>query len=155
MELEFAKKVLLVYDNPDVLDQVKTVFENESKNIEIVSISSPSKALNILEKGDFDAIVSEYHISKKAGIELLKKVRKEKEIEIPFILFTGEKEQEVFLKGLEDGANRVLQKGEDIKLACKTLHQALKQEISHYERKQELDRLRDDKINRNIKVFDL
>jgi len=155
MELEFAKKVLLVYDNLDVLDQVNRVFENESKNIEVVSASSSSKALKILEKEDFDAIVSEYHISKMGGIELLKKVRKEKEIEIPFILFTGEKEQEIFLKALEDGANRVLHKGEDIKLACKTLNQALKQEISHYEREQELERLRNDKINSNIRIFDM
>ncbi len=149
MEFEFTKKLLLVNDDPDILDRVKMVLEKESKSIDVISASSSSMALKILEKENFDVIVSDYQMSEMDSIEFLKKVRGEKEMEMPFIFFTEKRTKKIVLKALKTGANRVVHKGNDVMMSCKVLNQALKQEMLHYVRKKELERHRK-KFNSNI-----
>lgn len=142
MEFEFKKKILLVDDNSHLLSQMKRALENESKIFEVIPTSSTNEALGFLEKEDFDGIVSDYQIFDINSLEFLREVRKEKEIEIPLIIFTEEKKQEIILNLLKSGANRIIYRRDDIILFCKVLDHVLKQEILHSERKKELEHFR-------------
>ncbi len=152
MKFEFTKKLLLVGDDSDVLDQVKIELENESENIDVIPASSPNKALKVLEEENFDGIISDYHLSEIGGIQFLDDVREDKKVDIPFIFFTGKRKQEIILKALEAGANRVLHRGDDIILFCKILNQTLGQEILNYKRKKELEHHRN-KFDSNFELF--
>lgn len=153
MEFEFAKKVLLVGDD-ETLDQMKPAIENQSERIEVIAATSVSKALRILEKEDFDVIVSDYKILEMNGIEFLKEVRGEKKMEIPFILFMEKMNQEIILKALKGGADRVVYRGDDIMMSSKVLHQALKQENLNHIRKKELERHRMN-VNNNFSILNI
>jgi len=139
MEFEYAKKILLVNKNPDLLDQMKKTLEDESKSVEVTPVFSAILALKMLEKKDFDVIVSDYKVSDMGGIEFLNEIRETRKIGIPFILFTEKMKQDIVLKALKAGANRVLYRRDDIILFCKVLNQVLKKEILHHERKKEIE----------------
>ena len=62
----------------------------------------------------FDAIISDYQMPMMDGISLLKKVR-ERDKDIPFILFTGKGREEIVIEALNAGADFYLQKGGDPK----------------------------------------
>ncbi len=154
MKFEFTKKMLLVGDNTDVLNQVKIALENESEDIDLTLVSSGNKALKLLEREDFDMIVSDYQVLDMGAIEFLKEVKGDMRIRIPFVLFTRKKEGDIVLKALKEGANRVIHRSDDIRLSCKILHQAIKQEMLDYVRKKELERHRRN-FDRNFRILDI
>jgi len=153
MEVESAKKVLFVDDDNEFSDKARKILENENEKIDVITASSTSQALHLLEKNDFEAIVSNHQIFESGSEEFLDEVRGDKEMEIPLILFAEKRKKEIVLEALELGANRVLNKGEDgIKLSCKILSKALKQEIQNYRNKKELERYRNE-FDRDYKIF--
>jgi len=152
MEFEFKKKVLLVADDTDFLDQMKIEFEDEADNLEVIPVSSVDRAFKCLEKEDFDVIVSEFQNSDGTGIEFLKEVREEKKMDIPFILFNNKKKPKITLKALNAGTNRVLNKGEDVTISCKILNQVIEQETLHYKWKKEVQQHRSN-FDNDIVIF--
>jgi len=138
MDIKIIRKLLLVDDDPDILNRIKIALENENHRVDLIMTYSPKKALNILDKEDFDCIVSDYHLSEINGVQFLEAVREKKKIDTPFILYIGGSKQETVLKALEAGADRVLHRGDDIIVFSKILNHSLGQEILNYRRKKEL-----------------
>lgn len=155
MGFEFKKKVLLVHNDLSVLDQLNKAHEheNDSNRINVTTVRSASKALKILKNEDFDAIVSGYQISEMDGIQFLKEVRREDCIGIPFILLTKKKNQNIVLKVLKRGGNRVLHWDEDVLLSGKVLAEALRLEIQHYEKEKELEHYRNE-YREHYRIFE-
>ncbi|MHA2294717.1 MAG: PAS domain S-box protein [Candidatus Hodarchaeales archaeon] len=104
--------VLHVDDEEDFLEFVKTYMEQEFKNLRIDTLSSPEKILqeNILEKKDYDVIVSDYQMPLLNGLDLLVEVRK-RGYKTAFIIFTGRGREDVAIRALNLGADYYLQKG--------------------------------------------
>ncbi len=152
MELEFAKKVLLVDDDTNFLMEAKKGLEEENQRIDVITSSSANNGLDLLEEKNFDAIVSGYDMQEMSGIRFLNKVRKEKGIEIPFILFTKKNKKEIFLKSLRFGANRVFDKEDHILFSDKILAKIIGQEIQNYENKKELEHYRKE-FKRNFEIY--
>jgi len=143
MEFEFANKVLLVDDDSDFLMEAKEDLEKENQRIDVITSSSANKGLNLLGEKNFDAVVSCLRVQDIGYIDFLNKIRNEKEIEIPFILLTDKKSNEIILEALKEGVNRIIHKEEEnIILSCKILTEILNQEIQDHKNKKELKNLR-------------
>ncbi|KXB07983.1 hypothetical protein AKJ56_02040 [candidate division MSBL1 archaeon SCGC-AAA382N08] len=131
-------KILLVDDEPDFLEQTKLFLEREDERFNVSSAISAVEALDMLKKGNYDIIISDYQMPKMDGIDFLETLRKEKSRDLPFILFTGKGREEVAMKALNLGADRYLQKGGDVKSQYGVLTQAIIQEAEHWFTKKRL-----------------
>lgn len=90
-------RLLYVDDNPDLCFIVKAFVESHYPESEISVTTAPGvdEALIIINNDDFDLIVSDYEMPGKNGLELLD-VLNSKSIDIPFILYTANLEDEAF-----------------------------------------------------------
>lgn len=78
--------VLVIDDEKDILDILKQVIELEK--FKVFTALSVEEGLEILEKNEIDAIISDINFPRMSGVELLEIV-KEKYEKIPVILITG------------------------------------------------------------------
>jgi len=103
-------QVLMVDDDPVIMELTKTFLE-KSGSISVDMVSSARAAIEKLltEASRYDVVVSDYAMPEMDGITLLKAVR-ERDPEIPFILFTGRSREEVAIEALNCGADYYLQK---------------------------------------------
>ncbi|MFW6305575.1 MAG: PAS domain S-box protein, partial [Candidatus Saliniplasma sp.] len=126
-------KILLVDDERSLLEQAKVFLERMDQDFDVNVVSSAEDALDMIEDGIFDVIVSDYQMPGTDGLEFLRILREERENDIPFIMFTGKGREEVAMEALNLGADRYLQKGGDPTSQYGVLAQAIKQEVMHYE----------------------
>ncbi len=96
-------RVLRVDDDASFLEVSEQILLSEG-NFEIDSALSVDEAFKKMETKDYDAIVSDYQMPEKDGLEFLKQLR-ERRNQIPFILFTGKGREEVAIKALNLGAD--------------------------------------------------
>ncbi len=133
--------VLIVDDEPAVLEQAKVFLERKSEEIEVDTADSAVKALEMVDENNYDAIVSDYKMPEMDGLELLKRIR-EYDDEIPFIFLTGKGEEKVAMNALNLGANRYLIKESDPRAQYNMLTQTLFQEVELHESRLEQERMR-------------
>ena len=103
--------LLLVDDEPALLE-IGQLFLERIPGITITTADSAESALQRLEQGRFDAIVSDYQMPGMNGIAFLQEVRG-RSWTLPFILFTGKGREDVVIDALNSGADYYLQKGGD------------------------------------------
>jgi PAS domain S-box-containing protein len=101
-------RVLHVDDEPALLRVTKQCLELEGM-FQVDSVSSVEEAMAKLEKERYDAVVSDYQMPGKDGLEFLKELR-ENGNRTPFIMFTGKGREEVAIRALNLGANQYLDK---------------------------------------------
>jgi len=104
-------RILCIDDEPDLLDICKVYLE-ESGKFTVDTATSASEGMQMLEKTQYDVIISDYEMPGMDGITLLKTLRG-KGNPLPFILFTGRGREEVVIQALNNGADFYLQKGGD------------------------------------------
>jgi CheY-like chemotaxis protein len=100
---------LYVDDEPALLE-VGKLFLERGGAIRVDTISSASEALVKIRSEPYDVIISDYDMPEMNGIMFLKAVR-EKNLHIPFVMFTGKGREEVVIEALNNGADYYLQKG--------------------------------------------
>lgn len=103
--------VLYVDDEPVLLDLAK-IFLEQSGSFRVELLGSVHEALERMQDGGFDAVVSDYQMPEMNGIAFLKTVRA-RWPDMPFIIFTGRGREEVVIEALNCGADHYLQKGGD------------------------------------------
>lgn len=123
--------VLLLDDEEGFLEQEKIFLQRNNEKINPETVTSPGKALKSLKDDEYDCIVSDYQMPNINGLELLRKVKKERNLDIPFIMFTGKGREEVAIEALNLGTDRYLQKGGDPKSQFEVLSKAIDQETKH------------------------
>jgi PAS domain S-box-containing protein len=128
--------LLYVDDEPDLLDLCKLFLERE-REFSVVTVTSATSALQLLQERTFDAIISDYQMPEMDGIEFLKKVRMEYK-DIPFILFTGRGREEVVIEAINSGADFYLQKGGAPRAQFSELSHKVRQAIRTKQVEQEL-----------------
>ncbi len=124
-------KVLFVDDDSSVLKQAEVFLEEEDDRLDVETVASVEGGLELLEEHDFDAVVSDYQMPKKGGLEFLKTVREDMDSNIPFIIFTGKGREDVAMDALNFGANRYLQKSGSPKSQYGLLAKAIVQEVEY------------------------
>ncbi|NLV25783.1 MAG: response regulator [Methanomicrobiales archaeon] len=103
--------VLLVDDEPVILDIARAFLERLGE-FTVTPVLSAEEGLKMLDERSFDAVVSDYEMPVMNGLGFLRAIR-EKEENIPFIIFTGRGREDVVIEALNAGANFYIQKGGD------------------------------------------
>ena len=101
--------ILYVDDEPSLLELGK-IFLERSEDLKVELCPNPLDALDIIQSGHFDVIVSDYQMPNMDGIQLLKALRSTGDT-VPFIIFTGKGREDVVIEALNNGADFYLQKG--------------------------------------------
>ena len=82
--------VLYVDDEPDLPELGKTFLE-QSGDITVITVTSAHLALEQLQRNPVDAVVSDFHIAGRwMGYPSSNKIRG-RDVDLPFILFTGKR----------------------------------------------------------------
>ena len=105
-------RVLYVDDETGLLE-IGKLFLEESGDFSVTTITSAPAALELLEKEQYNAIISDYQMPDMDGIEFLIEVRA-RFGSIPFILFTGRGREEVVIQAINNGVDFYLQKGGEL-----------------------------------------
>jgi PAS domain S-box-containing protein len=105
-------QVLIIDDEPLLVDIAQRFLEQN--NFCTDSAYSADEALQKISQYSYDAVVSDYNMPVKNGIELLIQVRATNPA-LPFILFTGRGREEIVIQALNEGADFYIQKGGDPK----------------------------------------
>jgi len=100
--------ILHVDDDASFLEVSKEILSSES-NFEVDTAESAEEAGRKMNSTSYDAIVSDYQMPNKNGLEFLKELRAQK-IEIPFILLTGKGREEIAITALNLGADGYVNK---------------------------------------------
>jgi PAS domain S-box-containing protein len=105
-------RVLHVEDDPDLAEITASFLEREDSRIAVESASNATEGLERLDDSDaeVDCIVSDHDMPGPNGIEFLEAVR-ERDPEIPFILYTGKGSESVASEAISAGVTDYLQKG--------------------------------------------
>lgn len=131
-------RVLHVYDEPGLLKIAKQLLETEGQ-FQVDTASTAEEAREKMKKETYDAVVSDYQMSGKDGLELLKDLR-QNESAVPFIIFTGKGREEIAIKALNLGADRYLDKNGDPETVYCELAHAINEAV---ERKRAQEKLRE------------
>jgi PAS domain S-box-containing protein len=130
----FPKKdsfhILHVDDDACILQVSKQILSMENDFV-IESVTSVDEAFKKMEEQTYDAIVSDFEMPQKNGLDFLKELRQQQR-DIPFILFTGRGREEVAIKALNLGADAYINKNGNPETVYGELSHAL---INSIERK--------------------
>ncbi|MDD1728057.1 MAG: PAS domain S-box protein [Methanospirillum sp.] len=103
--------VLYVDDEPDLLSMGKAFLERLGE-FSVDTLKSAHEALKSSTIQTYEVIVSDYQMPGMDGIAFLQEVRRICD-NIPFILFTGRRREEVVIQAINNGADFYVQKGRD------------------------------------------
>ena len=103
-------KVLVVDD----FATMRRIVKNALKQIGFVHIleaDDGTTALAVMKENAVDLIISDWNMPKMSGLELLKKVRADKDTEaIPFVMVTAEAQKENVLQAVQAGVSNYIVK---------------------------------------------
>jgi signal transduction histidine kinase/ActR/RegA family two-component response regulator len=111
--------VLHVDDDEDFLICSKRYMEKFGQ-FQIETALSVKEALEKIEQNPFDAVISDYQISEKTGLDFLKELR-EGGNGVTYILFTGEGREELAMEALNLGADRYFNKNANPEIVYREL----------------------------------
>ncbi len=107
-ETEQQAQILLVEDNWDVLEFIKSILQ---KNYQIEVARNGAQGIELATEKIPDLIISDIMMPKKDGYELTAHLKKdERTSHIPIVLLTAKSTQQSKLEGLEHGADAYLTK---------------------------------------------
>lgn len=96
-------KILVCED--DVMTQKAIEHKLNSENFDVVKAADGEEAVNVLENNNIDLIITDLHMPKLDGLELINYVRNEKNKNIPIIMLTRVGVEETVLRAFELGAD--------------------------------------------------
>jgi PAS domain S-box-containing protein len=130
--------VLYVDDEQMFLELCQSYLE-KSGEFRIEITTSAQDAIEKIQNGSYDAIVSDYQMPEMDGITFLKEVRARFR-DIPFILFTGKGRENIVIEAINNGADFYLQKGGDAGSQFAELAHKIRKAI---ERRKAIEKLRE------------
>jgi len=121
-------RVLHVDDDAFFLGTAKRFLEAEGQFF-VENTSSVSEAIKKLKQEKYDAILSDYQMPQKNGLEFLEEIRSNGNL-TPFILVTVREKIEVFIKALNLGVFRYVEKHGEPKRVFADISNAIQQVYS-------------------------
>lgn len=95
--------ILVVDDEPDIVESLKDVLEAHLPGARVVGAPSGKAGLEILAKGEVDLIVSDYRMPGMDGLEFLTQCRKQAP-NVPRILITAFPELDAAMRAINEAA---------------------------------------------------
>jgi len=102
-------RVLHVDDDREFVELAQLMLEQESEALSVSIETSADAGLEHIESSPVDCVVSDYDMPRRDGLELLRAVR-EREPDLPFVLFTGKGSEEIASAAISAGVSDYLQK---------------------------------------------
>jgi PAS domain S-box-containing protein len=124
------KSVIVVDDEPVVLEIIEGLIEKKNGNIRLECCTSPHEALKKVSESDFDAIISDYSMPEMTGTELLRRVRDSGK-EIPFILLSGLCEDKIAIDAINEGVDYFLIKSRNLPEQINRLDEIISHAAKH------------------------
>ena len=91
-------KVLLVDDEPFIIQGLKVIIDWENEGFEIAGmVSNGKEALQFLENENVDLVIADIRMPEMTGLELLETLRKDKKSDVYFCIYEKDYEQYVKL----------------------------------------------------------
>ena len=142
--IDFMAKLLIVDDEPAILENLRFVLELE--NFEVLSAACGVEALEIFENNidDIDAVITDMRMPEKTGLELLEDIKKISE-EMAVIILTGHGDMDNAIIAMKNGAYDYLNKPVNVDKLLITLGNAIKRKNLLLENK----KLQEDLITKN------
>jgi PAS domain S-box-containing protein len=136
IDLFEKKKIRILHADNDAefLAVAKQCLE-EQNQFQVDTALSAEEALEKLRNSEYDAIVADYHMPGKNGLELLKELRKEGK-NVPFILFTCKSKEEVAIEAVNSGVEQYIDKQGN----AETTYEILKQSICNAVKRQRTEK---------------
>ncbi len=123
--------ILYIEDEVDLLKHTTTVLEDFAKNI--FSVQTCDEALAILNKNHIDVIISDILLKNENGIEFLRHLKDDLDINIPTILTTAHTDTEHLLDAIKLKVENYIVKPINIKELLNALHDVLMPKIQQKE----------------------
>jgi PAS domain S-box-containing protein len=131
-------RVLHIDDEEDFLFLTKEFVEKMSEGeIQVESLRNPMDVFERIKDNNIDIIVCDYLMEDLNGLDLLKQI-KQREFQIPFIIFTGRGREEVVIDALNLGADYYIRKGLDAKSQYTELVHQIRTVLRHKKAEQAL-----------------
>ena len=124
---ETMMHVLHVDDDDDFLIISKRLLERQG-SFQVESVLSVKEALQKIRQKPYDAIISDYQLFGRSGLDFLKELR-DRGNDVPFFLFTGERREELASEALNLGADRHFNKNANYEVVYVELASAIKEAV--------------------------
>ena len=106
-------RILVVDDSIGIRLAAKKIFQKLGY-LQVSIADDGTTALEELKKGKFELVVSDWNMPKMSGIDLLKAMRADESLEkIPFLLVTGDDDQDNIMAAIKAGINNFMTKPYD------------------------------------------
>jgi DNA-binding NtrC family response regulator len=115
--------ILYLEDDKSLLLHTKDILDDFVKNVYAVNTSQ--EALEILEKEKIDVIISDILLENENGIDFLRKIKDEKNIDIPTIVTTAHTDTKYLLDAIKLKVENYIVKPINVKELLNTLHDIL------------------------------
>ena len=102
-------RILIVDDDPALLEALPENIRNRMGDIEVDTADSGSRALTLIVEVDYDAIVTDIKMPELDGLSLLEKARQLRP-DTPTLLITGHGERDLAVRALRGGAYDFIEK---------------------------------------------
>jgi PAS domain S-box-containing protein len=104
--------ILLVEDNDDHAILAQTALSGSDRMFEVERAISAEECLNMLGGRDYDAIVMDYSLPKKNGLEILQDIEK-LSYDVPVVMITSHGDERIAVESIKRGAYDYVTKSDD------------------------------------------
>lgn len=104
-------RFLVVDDSKIILSAVRNILTNRIGSDEVLLAKNGQDALSILKEHKIDIIISDWHMPKLDGLQLLEEIRNNNELrDIPFIMMSTHGNKEDVVSAIQQGVNQYVVK---------------------------------------------
>ena len=119
-------KVLLVDDEPFIIQGLKVLIDWENEEFEIAGTASNGKeALQFLENENVDLVIADIRMPEMTGLELLETLRKDKKSDVYFVILSGYADFSYAQQALQNDCTDYILKPVDKEMLLKVLSKVL------------------------------
>ncbi len=110
MSVDKNMSILIVDDYKTMLRIIRNLLKQLGFN-NVDEASDGSQALQMLRRGEYDLVISDWNMEPMTGLQLLKEVRQDSRLkETPFIMVTAESKTENVIAAKQAGVNNYIVK---------------------------------------------
>lgn len=119
-------KVLLVDDEPFIIQGLKVIIDWENEGFEIAgTVSNGKEALQFLENENVDLVIADIRMPEMTGLELLETLRKDKKSDVYFVILSGYADFSYAQQAMQNDCTDYILKPVDKEMLLKVLNKVL------------------------------
>ncbi len=104
--------ILLVEDNDDHAILARTALSGSDQMFEVDRATSADECLAMLRKKSYDAIVLDYSLPRRSGLEILQELQ-EADYDVPVVMITSQGDEKIAVEAMKSGAYDYVSKVDD------------------------------------------